>query len=185
MSTLSFLPYISEHFSKEYIIPNYLGESLSSLVPGTLAMLQSYGRPEKPCSSTNTSLTLSNHTLSNSTGAKLNLVLYSANYSVSLYFGLLFMLILSSIVSFSWLNYSSIALKARKKKVNTGLEMDMLEETHHHETDSNNIKSNNSAAGPKKDLIEKRILISLAFLTCFINYGYLPGLLSVRFIFIH
>ena len=181
MSTLSFLPYITEYFSKEYIIPNYLGESLSSLVPGLLAMFQSYGRPEKPCmkNSSNSSLTINNQNSTN----KLNLVVYSANYSVSLYFGLLFVLILSSIISFTWLNYSETAFKARKKKasIEPYLEMENLTETNQQQDLS--VSANAKVLRKKRERNEKRILLSLAFLTCFINYGYLPGLLSVCVIF--
>jgi hypothetical protein len=191
MSTLSFLPYITEHFSKEYIIPNYFGESLSSLIPGVLAMAQSFHRPEKPCKNvfntsingTETALINSNSTLSNRSTSH---YLYNANYSVSLYFGLLFVLILSSIISFTWLNYSNVAIKSRKKKESrvkyhdSLLEMSNLDdrnEQHHQELDVN------IHISKKKDINEKMILISLAFITCFINYGYLPGLYSVNFFF--
>ena len=184
MSTLSFLPYITEHFSKEYIIPNYFGESLSSLVPGLLAMIQSFHRPEKPCKSpianhdNGTNKTIANVTLTN---ASISPFLYNANYSVSLYFGLLFVLIISSVISFSWLNYSNLALKSRKMKEtpekahNSMLEMSNLDDTNEYQQELNvNINTDKS-----KDFKEKVILISLAFIVTFINYGYLPGLYSV------
>ena len=184
MSTLSFLPYITEHFSKEYIIPNYFGESLSSLVPGLLAMIQSFHRPEKRCKNSienhdnGTNKTIANVTLTN---ASISPFLYNANYSVSLYFGLLFVLIISSVLSFSWLNYSNLALKSRKRKENpekahnSMLEMSNLDDTYEYQQELNvNINT-----GKSKDLKEKVILISLAFIVTFINYGYLPGLYSV------
>ena len=176
MSTLTFLPYILEHFSKEYIIPNYVGESLSSFVPGVLAMIQSFNKLEKPCQN---NLNNTNSSFNSTDISKTNH--YEANYSVSLYFALLFILIISSAVSFSWLNFSNTAFKSRKKMLNqikcqeTLLEMSVL-----NESDSPQ-QYVNSKRNSKKDLNEKIILLSLAFLTCFINYGYLPGLYSVFF----
>jgi len=179
MSTLSFLPYITEHFSKEYIIPNYFGESLSSLVPGVLSMIQSFHRPEKPCKKASESFNngTNNSAVVNSTSSKF---LYNANYSVSLYFGLLFVLILSSVISFTWLHFSKIAIKSRKSKDrhDSLLEMSNMdgenEYQHHHHDISVNINMDK-----KKDVKEKFILISLAFIVTFINYGFLPGLYSV------
>ena len=136
-----------------------------------------------PVNGTETALINSNSTLSNRSTSH---YLYNANYSVSLYFGLLFVLILSSIISFTWLNYSNVAIKSRKKKESrvkyhdSLLEMSNLDdrnEQHHQELDVN------IHISKKKDINEKMILISLAFITCFINYGYLPGLYSVNFFF--
>ena len=39
-ATLSFLPYIAEYFSNEYIFAYYIGESFSALIPGVLSLVQ-------------------------------------------------------------------------------------------------------------------------------------------------
>ena len=43
-SSVTFLPYIGGNFIKEYIIPNYIGESLASLIPSVLSLIQGLGQ---------------------------------------------------------------------------------------------------------------------------------------------
>jgi hypothetical protein len=101
MSTLTFLPFVGKNFAKEYVIANYIGESLSSLLPGLLAFGQGLGNKER-C--------VFNATLNTTTDFQLS----RPNYSVSVYYLFMFVLLLMSIVAFAILNLSSIALRHRK-----------------------------------------------------------------------
>ena len=37
------MPYIGLNFVKEYLIPNYVGESLAALIPSVLSLIQGLG----------------------------------------------------------------------------------------------------------------------------------------------
>lgn len=168
MSTLTFLPYIGEHFSKEYIIPNYVGESMSSLVPGVLALLQGY-KQEEPCDKT---IHASNATSTVSP-------LYRPRFSVSVYFLFMFLLLLVSILSFSVLNYSNLAIRARKRPKRIDLNSTELDND---DDDDETIwqieKEVRVASNSESNKRETRLLLMLTFLVTFVYYGYLPGLLS-------
>ena len=102
---MSFLPYISENFAKEYIIPNYIGESMSSLLPGLLSIAQGSIKDEECFNSA------LNSTYNNGT----NIMDHSQlNFSVSVYFLLMFALLCLSIISFSLINFLKISIKQRK-----------------------------------------------------------------------
>jgi hypothetical protein len=77
------------------------------------------------------------------------------------------------------LNYSKVAINARKKKENE-IKLEQLNVTT--ETDEHTASTQEiiepEVKVKKIDKLKKRILFFLAFLICFINYGYLPGLLS-------
>jgi len=134
MSTITFLPYIGAHFSKEYIIPNYIGESLSSLIPGLFAIIQSIGVEDK-CP------TLNNSTNSSSTVQ----------------------------AAFTYLNYSKTALRTRKTYINRTNEINLSQINLVEE------ESTDEAPIEKKNIFT---LLCLTFAGSFIQYGYLPGLLS-------
>jgi hypothetical protein len=87
-------------------------------------------------------------------------------------------LILSSIFSFAWLNHSKTAHKSRKKRENTQIVVQSFLEMNSLNTQNEVNLIVNINKKHTKDLVEKRILILLAFLTCFVNYGFLPGLFS-------
>ena len=46
---MTFLPYIGEHFAKQYIVPLYIGESVSSTVPSLIVFLQGNSEHENTC----------------------------------------------------------------------------------------------------------------------------------------
>lgn len=179
MSTLTFLPYIGDHFPKEYIIPNYIGESLSSLIPGLLAMTQGLQTSDEHCKSLTTNLTnLTVQPIVN---------LHRPNFSVSVYFFLMFVLLLFSVLAFSLLNFSQSAIRYRKpQKINRISFAAAQEEQDNDEgIDSmsvDNLLENNHRVDIITDPIEHRaeirVLLILIFLVTFIYYGYLPGLLS-------
>lgn len=155
MSTVTFLPYIGSYFSKEYIIPNYIGESLSSLIPGLLAIIQGTNKDDH-CNLFNNSI--SNYTLTTRKGPK---------YSVSVYFILMFSLLCISIIAFTVLNFSKRAIMARKSS-NEQIDLCVM----------NNDCSNQILTNKNKALSENRTLFLVTFIGAFINYGYMPGLLS-------
>lgn len=175
MSTLTFLPYIGEHFSKEYIIPNYIGESLSSLIPGLLAMAQGLDTSNEHC-------VLLNSTKPNHSTTTLEPVvnLHRPNFSVSVYFFLMFVLLLFSILAFTVLNFSQLAIRVRKRPTTTRFAIrddDEDDQT----TSTDDLTSTRVLNNPKdfgEPRYEIRLLLVLTFLVTFIYYGYLPGLLS-------
>lgn len=175
MSTLTFLPYIGEHYAKEYIIPNYVGESMSSLIPGVLAMIQGF-KTEEECilnstNNTNNSLSFySNKTLTEK-------VSNQPRFSVFLYFILMFVLLLICIVSFSILNFSRLARKARKNKLSwINLDLPSTDELEDESVYQNRqLRFEMEQETKQKEI---RFLLFLTFIVTFVYYGYLPGLLS-------
>lgn len=202
MSTLTFLPYIGEHFSKEYIIPNYIGESLSSLIPGILAISQGLQTSDEHCKSLAANLT-SNQTISES----LVINLHRPNFSVSVYFFLMFVLLTFSIFAFTLLNFTESAILSRKPLKITRISFSALEQHENNELDDDGggggegvdsmsvdylIASSSSSSSHhrtergqnetnpslKNNRLEIRSLLVLIFFVTFFYYGYLPGLLS-------
>jgi hypothetical protein len=194
MSTLTFLPYIGEHFTKEYIIPNYIGESLSSLIPGLLAMAQGLETSDEHCKQT-----LPNTTnMSTTTTSMVNVNLHRPNFTVSVYFFLMFVLLLFSILAFTILNFSPVAMRERRKnrpdrkgvtkpdKSLTAGELNLEEDDDidllpHGSTEDLLRNPHIEFEVPietKQSRIERRVLLVFTFMVTFIYYGYLPGLLS-------
>lgn len=172
MSTLTFLPYIGEHFSKEYIIPNYVGESLSSLIPGVLALLQGF-KQDDDCDNQK----FNNSSNFSSLAQNSNKKSYKPRYSVFLYFIFMFLLLLISVLSFSVLNHSKYARKFRKVKLSwISLDLDSPDVLEDESIYENREIRYELEKNEKKT--EIRFLLFLTFLVTFIYYGYLPGLLS-------
>jgi riboflavin transporter 2 len=194
---VTFLPYIGCNFIKEYIIPNYIGESLAALVPSVLALIQGLGQDNgcKNVTSKSDTVTMAdgNFTLIYT----LEPIPIKPNYSVSLYFMLMFALLCISTCSFTLLNYSKVAIKERKTytKNNTRIspEPSSVYESNHILNDDN--QSSSEAAIIKKSIEtvekyntnenrqflerhDKEILLTLIFFVSFICYGVLPGLQS-------
>lgn len=191
MSTLLFLPYVGEYFAKEYIISNYIGESMSSLIPGLLAMAQGFGDEDTAC--TNVSSSNSNTTLSNQVKT------FRPVFSVSVYYFLMLVILLVSILAFTVLHFSKTARAARKTSLNdtsslvdrpeSATNLAFEKET---DVDSNNneimtdVQLNDEPLSVRptdfkyrsNDRFETKFLLSLAFLVSFIYYGFLPGLVS-------
>ena len=141
-----------------------MGESLSSLLPGVLAMIQGIDETD------NSNCDLYNSTLNNSTQSITN---KGPNFSVSVYFILMLVILMISMLSFTALHFSKVARNARKSEMNQMIltELDSSTETTEQIQDvpqSTNVTNNK----------EIHILLSITFLGSFINYGYLPGLLS-------
>ena len=191
MSTLTFLPYIGENFSKEYIIPNYIGESLSSLVPGILAMIQGT-RTESCSNTTNTSQYNSNSMLYlNNTSLKNPLSESQPRFSVSVYFILMFLLLCISIFSFAMLNCLKSARNARKvspetlKKDKNSYHLYEINNFSHGNIITKDLYVQDEVIQPTSNIQlsydDKKVvyfLYSMSFMISFIYYGVLPALIS-------
>ena len=178
-STLTFLPYISEHFSKEYIIPNYIGESLSSLVPGMLSLAQGSANDEE-C--------FFNATLNQTTNNTSLLVAHtSLNFSVSVYFLLMFVLLCISLVSFTLINYLKILKRHRRVQPMIMISKNIQS----YESNSTNsyadLYNKKEIVGGKaietvvNDQSNRKVIFLcyfLTFLVSFFYYGILPGIQS-------
>ena len=79
----------------------------------------------------------------------------------------MFLMLTTSLVAFSLLNYSKVAKKERKKEIVANLDEEMKSMT-----DSTKFSKNHSL---KKETFEKIILLFMIFVLSFINYGILPG----------
>lgn len=101
-SSVTFLPYIGGNFAKEYMIPNYIGESLAALVPSTIALAQGLGQ-NPGC-----------HNVTTANGTHLEPIQIKPNFSVQVYFLLMFVLLIISASSFTFLNFSKVAIRSRK-----------------------------------------------------------------------
>jgi hypothetical protein len=100
---VTFLPYIGGNFIKEYIIPNYVGESLAALIPSTLSLIQGLGQNPGCRNVTNGNVT------------ELEPIPIVPNYSVQLYFIFMFLLLCISTTAFTFLHFSPIAVRQRKR----------------------------------------------------------------------
>lgn len=196
MSTLTFLPYIGEHFTKEYIIPNYIGESLSSLIPGILAMAQGLQTSDEHCKSSASLTTNLTANLTAITTPPLVVNLHRPNFSVSVYFFLMFVLLLFSILAFTMLNFSKSAVAHRKAPKITRISFAAVDNENENGDDNDDEDEGIDSMSidqimphtlnhhvevvndPKQRRFEVRVLLILIFFVTFMYYGFLPGLLS-------
>lgn len=205
MSTITFLPYIGEHFIKEYIIANYVGEGLSSLVPGVLGILQIRETDDLEVCPLNSTIDTSNSTLlaesttdntSNSTfdsitnqTAPIDLDPSKPRFSVSLYFFFMFSLVCLSAISFSFIHFWDRMRSNRKvgTEVNENdkhprvLISDVTISRKSSSSDSDDTMNeidNGGKCKSSKDKSEIAFLFFLTFIVSFVYYGYLPGIFS-------
>jgi len=130
----------------------------------------------------------------NETEYKLEPIPIVPNYSVQVYFLLMFLLLVISTSSFSFLNFSKIAIRARKPnaisnkhriQINPSFEESLISDREKVSVSSEGTLASNSDS-PSEDRPlyqlnrdEKReivILLSVIFMLSFICYGVLPGL---------
>jgi hypothetical protein len=116
-SSVTFLPYIGSNYRKEYIIPNYIGESLSAMIPSIAGIVQGVGQ-DLGCKNVTTNKTeIINSTLvyfNETTLESLPLVPY---FSVSVYYVFLFVLLCISVTAFTLLNFLPLSKNARKENL--------------------------------------------------------------------
>jgi hypothetical protein len=105
-STVTFMPYIALNFYKEYLIPNYIGESLAGLIPSALSLVQGLGA-DPGCY---------NYTDPSSNLTRLKPRDIKPNFTVSLYFLFMFGLVCVCTFSFTMLNFSKFGKRERNKK---------------------------------------------------------------------
>lgn len=171
------MPYIGLNFAKEYLIPNYIGESLAALVPSALSLTQGLGQ---------------NPGCYNSTDSETNeTVLFPIDivprYSVSVYFLLMFALLCISTLSFTMLNFSRVAINERKNS-KAKQEANSLSELKDEKKLSQDTIKNDSQmplqinddlfVNVSNDSKEKLLLYVFTFFLSFFCYGVLPGLQS-------
>ncbi|CAF0955343.1 unnamed protein product [Brachionus calyciflorus] len=158
MSTVSFLPFISEYFDKEYITPIYIGEAFSSLVPSSLVFFQGISKNHEICHNT-TKMT------KNDTYYTLEPVKPESNFSVSVFFTIICIFYMISFVSFI-----IICMKLKPK----------IKESEKNTTDENQTFLNSSNENEKKfeEKFEIMYLLVIIFIISFFMYGILLGLQS-------
>jgi hypothetical protein len=174
-SSVTFMPYIGVYFVKEYMIANYVGESLAALIPAGLSLAQGLGQTPGCYNETDP--------LTNTT----NLVAAPIipTYSVRVYFLLMLCLVCVSGVSFSLIHFLPIAVRERKITPSPPSEMSELS------LNSNGIKTPQPLIERLIDrllrLIRKFsdktfrgncIMLAIVFFESFFCYGILPGLVS-------
>lgn len=172
------MPFVTESFKKEYLIPYYIGESLFGVIPSFLALIQGAGE-DAMCHN----ITIGNETT-------LQQVDIIPIFSVSNYFRIIFVFLALSSAAFILMN----CLDLKRHQHDTNAKTNTISHNnHHHDIDSNDVdqtsskllesehgevikivksdKSNNTRR-------EKFILYALNFLITFFYYGVLPGLQS-------
>lgn len=100
------MPYIGLNFAKEYLIPNYIGESLAALFPSVLSLIQGLGQ-DPGCY---------NYTDPDTNVTELIPAPIVPTYSVQLYFFFMFGLLCVSTTAFSLLNFLPYAIGERKSR---------------------------------------------------------------------
>ena len=153
------------------MIPNYIGESLAAVVPSLLGLAQGLGQD----------LGCKNVTVhsNNNTSTILVPEHIVPNYSVSVYFLLMFVILCVSTLAFSLLNYTHTAKSQRKDSLCAESTSNANGETT--KMTGGDVEVTLSASQKmiaQNDKNEKVILLSLIFCLSFICYGILPGLQS-------
>jgi len=130
---------------------------LSALIPGVLAMIQGVGSSNDNCNKTD----IKNNTIID--------VKQIPNFSVSVYFLLMFVILMICGVSFAILNYSKIGINARKNELNQMIALDS--ELNEDDIQESQMKSKEI----KREIL---ILFIITYFGSFVNYGFLPGIMS-------
>lgn len=159
-SSVTFMPFIGTYYKKEYIIPIYVGESLSAMIPSVLGLIQGIGK-DPGCRNVSIS---QNET-------QLYPIPLKPKYSVSVYYLFLFLLLTISTIGFTLLKYARVSQKA-------------LQDNKSHKDDS---ELQNLSIDIKKEPIElhkhnpKNEQIALLLITLIVStlaFGILPSLQS-------
>ncbi len=183
------MPYIGSNFVKEYIIPNYIGESLAALIPSIISLMQGLGQTP-PCHNVTSTDPITNETINQLVPMDIQ-----PNFSVSLYFIFMFGLLCVSTISFTLLNFSRVAKRERKRvtiasdsgndneasisdfspKTN---DKSYLEKPYDRDEEIERNSSNVLRFDNASDSREKYLLSIYIFIVSFTCYGVLPGLQS-------
>jgi riboflavin transporter 2 len=177
---VTFLPFIGKHYKKEYIIPTYVGESLSAMIPSMLGIIQGVGE-DPGCQEKNV-------TNGSNTTVELEPLPLKPRFSVMIYFLILCFLLIISTSAFSILNFSKLSRKERKMSETkmTDTADEQFDNTPYSST-TNFSKSVNdsgqnigfpSVRGEKPTQAVRSTLLVIIFWVSFIAYGLLPALQS-------
>ena len=188
------MPYIGLNFAKEYLIPNYIGESLAALVPSVLSLIQGLGQNPDCYNYTNPDTNIT----------ELVQKPIIPTYSVQVYFFFMFGLLCISTTAFSFINFSPFVIRHRKKSSlpntptslsNEDVKKAAAESKPFPTSDSppsspsyqvvndsqmplNQSPSTEIYVAVSNGFKEKFILLSYTFFLSFFCYGVLPGLQS-------
>lgn len=166
-------------FIKEYIIPNYIGESLAALIPSVLSLAQ--GSSQEALCQNETFINITSKT----NYTYLVTLPIQPNYPVSTFFIFMFVLLVISTISFTFLNFSKYAIKHRKpnaigtKRLTQTSPYSSVSQKNDEDIEIKNF-TEDVETDSNFDCIkqEKLILFFYIFAISFIAYGFLPGLQS-------
>lgn len=201
---MTYLPYIGENFAKQYIVPLYIGESVSSTVPSLIVFLQGSSEHENTCDHTTSSKVANDMTLTvekkqyfvhqkvdaniTETIKQNPKFIEDPNFSVSAFFFIIALLMFICSLAFVYVDVKYARKKLLKEEVkdnkakegtlklkeNEAFIEEALETT---ETTSGGLTT---IALPKKsnktDCREKTILLIISFFIACFMYGILPGI---------
>ena len=160
------MPYISESFKKEYIIPYYIGETLFGVIPSVLAIVQGVGDDSTCVNVTNSdNLTTLEPT-----------PMHPA-FSISVYFIIIFAFLALSSVAFVLINCLDL------NHDHSG-DVEIPEIQNGNDESSNTLLNKLKRGNDDKEQSisttrrEKLVLFILNFLITFFYYGVLPGIQS-------
>jgi hypothetical protein len=155
------LTFIGKYYEKEYIIPYYLGESLSSMIPSIAGLIQGIGKDE---GCRNVSMNMSDKHVD----FILEEIPLEPLFSVSFFYIFLMVVLIICSISFFIINYWSVSLKLRKAKLENSTELQINGESI--KSDSSNksiIFQTNIIEAVKRPSIKEKyfLLILIVFIT--------------------
>ena len=200
---MAFLPYIGEHFAKQYIVPLYIGESVSSSIPSLIVFFQGSSSPdESQCEKEKKSVQLPAITKEEDTFLEISKKQYfvhqkentinSANassyietaketlktdpfFSVSVFFFIIAGLMLICTLTFIYVDFKYARSKKLKKEIKLK-PLKMFREEEAFIDDLNETEISNRKKKDENHSVEKTILLLISFfISCFM-YGILPGI---------
>lgn len=187
--TIVFLTYIGK-FKENYVTALYIGEGISSLIPSLFALAQGTGGEEKCTNNATSSITSKNYTIfvdqtffKNETTSTRDSI--NPNFSVSVYFWLLFVTLFISLASFTALDKVPYFTKHKiSKKIPEQRydDDDINEEESTQNKPLKNVDNKDSFAinsiKNKHSKKSKYLLYTAITLVSFLLYGFIPGLSS-------
>jgi len=200
---MTFLPYIGEHFAKQYIVPLYIGESVSSSIPSLIVFFQGSTNPDEGACTINQQLSATTeenlvapkrqyfvHQKHNLTAIKTaenvlpQTLKTHPNFSVSIFFLIIAGLMLFSSLAFFYIDVKYAKKKLMKEELLTKIDEKRKEAKERQaflKQDIKNQKLENDIEAKiespnRRHLVEKITLFVISFfISCFM-YGILPGI---------
>lgn len=188
LSSLTFLPYIGEHFAKQYIVPLYIGESVSSSIPSLIVFFQGSSDHETSCHKSRTIQTNNDDILTVEkkqyfVHQKLNTSQIKQvvsetfktepNFSVSMFFFIITGLMFICSIAFVYVDIVYARKKTLKEEIMLKSETRQKEKEAFIEDDST---VENTSRIENKNYTEKSTLLVISFFIACFMYGILPGI---------